>query len=87
MSEQEWHLSRSVPLSMILAIICQTVALIWFVATLRNDVDANQMKIVQLETRTKDLSGMVQDQSVMIARMDENIKAIRDIIERMARHP
>lgn len=87
MSEQEWHLSRSVPLSMILAIICQTVALIWFVATLRNDVDANQMKIVQLETRTKDLSGMVQNQSVMIARMDENIKAIRDIIEKMARHP
>lgn len=87
MSEQEWHLSRSVPLSMIFAIACQTVALIWFVATLRNDVDANQMKIVQLETRTKDLSGMVQDQSVMIARMDENIKAIRDIIEKMARHP
>jgi hypothetical protein len=72
---------------MIFAIACQTVALIWFVATLRNDVDTNQMKIVQLETRTEDLSGMVQDQSVMIARMDENIKAIRDIIEKMARHP
>lgn len=87
MSGQEWHLSRSVPLSLIFAIACQTVALIWFVATLRNDVDDNQMKIVQLETRTKDLSGMVQDQSVMVARMDENIKAIRDIIEKMARHP
>lgn len=87
MSEQEWHLSRSVPLSMIFAIACQTVALIWFVATLRNDVDANQMKIVQLEERTEALSDMVQDQSIMIARMDENIKAIRDIIERMARHP
>lgn len=86
MSEQEWHLSRSVPLTMIFAIACQTVALIWFVATLRNDVDANQTKIVQLETRTEALSGMVQDQSVMIARMDENIKAIRDLIERMARH-
>ena len=87
MSEQEWHLSRSVPLSMIFAIACQTVALIWFVATLRNDVDANQMKIVQLEERTEALSDMVQDQSIMIARMDENIKAIREIIERMARHP
>jgi type VI protein secretion system component VasK len=86
MSNQEWHLSRSVPLSMIFAIACQTVALIWFVATLRNDVDANQSKIIQLETRTEALSGMVQDQSVMIARMDENIKAIRDLIERMARH-
>lgn len=87
MSEQEWHLSRSVPLTMIFAIACQTVALIWFVATLRNDVDANQTKIVQLETRTETLSSMVQDQSIMIARMDENIKAIRDIIEKMARHP
>lgn len=87
MSEQEWHLSRSVPLTMIFAIACQTVALIWFVATLRNDVDANQTKIVQLEIRTETLSSMVQDQSVMIARMDENIKAIRDIIEKMARHP
>lgn len=87
MSEQEWHLSRSVPITMIFAIACQTVALIWFVATLRNDVDANQTKIVQLETRTETLSSMVQDQSVMIARMDENIKAIRDIIENMARHP
>ena len=87
MSEQEWHLSRSVPLTMIFAIACQTVALIWFVATLRNDVDANQSKIIQLETRTETLSSMVQDQSVMIARMDENIKAIRDIIEKMARHP
>jgi len=87
MSEQEWHLSRSVPITMIFAIACQTVALIWFVATLRNDVDANQTKIVQLETRTETLSRMVQDQSVMIARMDENIKAIRDIIEKMARHP
>ena len=87
MSEQEWHLSRSVPITMIFAIACQTVALIWFVATLRNDVDANQTKIVQLETRTETLSRMVQDQSVMIARMDENIKAIRDIIENMARHP
>ena len=45
------------------------------------------MKIVQLEERTEALSDMVQDQSIMIARMDENIKAIRDIIERMARHP
>ena len=87
MSEQEWHLSRSVPLSMIFAIACQTVALIWFVATLRNDVDSNQMKIVQLEERTEALSDMVQDQSIMIARMDENIKAIREIIEKMARHP
>lgn len=86
MSDQQWHLSKSVPITFIFAIICQTVALIWFVATLRNDVDANETEIVKLTTRTENLEKVVQDQAVTLGRMDENIKAIRDLIERMARH-
>lgn len=85
MSEQEWHLSRSVPISLIFAIACQTVALIWFVATLRNDVDSNKTEIVRLETRTENLEGIVQSQAVTLARMDENLKSIRVILEGMAR--
>ena len=84
MSEHEWHLSRSVPISLIFAIACQTVALIWFVATLRNDVDANKTEIIRLETRTDKLEQIVQSQAVTTARMDENIKAIREAVERMA---
>lgn len=85
MSEQEWHLSRSVPISLIFAIACQTVALIWFVATLRNDVDINKTEIVKLETRTDNLENIVQSQAVTLARMDENLKSIRVILEGMAR--
>ena len=84
MSEHEWHLSRSVPISLIFAIACQTVALIWFVATLRNDVDANKTEIIRLETRTDKLEQIVQSQAVTTARMDENIKAIREAVEKMA---
>ena len=85
MSEQEWHLSRSVPISLIFAIACQTVALIWFVATLRNDVDINKTEIIKLETRTENLEDIVQSQAVTLARMDENLKSIRVILEGMAR--
>lgn len=85
MSEQEWHLSRSVPISLIFAIACQTVALIWFVATLRNDVDANETEIVKLETRVTRLDDIVQSQAVTLGRMDENIKSIRIILEGMAK--
>lgn len=85
MSEQEWHLSRSVPISLIFAIACQTVALIWFVATLRNDVDINKTEIIKLETRTENLEEIVQSQAVTLARMDENLKSIRVILEGMAR--
>jgi len=85
MSEQEWHLSRSVPISLIFAIACQTVALIWFVATLRNDVDINKTEIIKIETRTDNLENIVQSQAVTLARMDENLKSIRVILEGMAR--
>ena len=84
MSDEPWHLSRSVPITFLLAILLQTVALIWFVATLRNDVDTNKTDIVRLETRTVQLETIVQSQAVTMARMDENIKAIRDAVEAMA---
>lgn len=87
MSENQWHLSKSVPITFILAIIAQTIALIWFVATLRNDVDNNQAQIVRHEVRIETVENIVQNQAVMLARIDENLKAIRDAIERNAQRP
>ena len=84
MSDSDWHMSRSIPISLIFAIACQTVALIWFVATLRNDVDFNRMEIIRLETRTSSLEEIVQTQAVTLGRMDENIKSIKIILEGMA---
>lgn len=84
-TDNQWHLSKSVPITFIFAIVMQTVALIWFVATLRNDVDANQKEIVRLETRTESLESAVQTQAITLGRIDENIKSIRMILDSMAR--
>lgn len=81
-NDNQWHLSKSVPVTFILAIMAQTIALIWFVATLRNDVDANKERMIRNETRVETLETVVQDQAVMLARIDENLKAIREAIER-----
>lgn len=83
MGTEPWHLSRSVPITFIFAIFMQTIALIWFVATLRNDVDTNKTNIIRIETRTTQLESIVHEQAVITARMDENIKAIREAVERM----
>ena len=83
--DNQWHLSKSVPITFILAIIAQTVALIWFVATLRNDVDINQSQLVRHEIGLEAVEGIVQNQAVMLARIDENLKAIRNAIERNER--
>ena len=57
-------------------------SLIWFVATLRNDVDSNRTDIIRLDTRTTNLELVVQSQAVTLARIDENIKGIREYLER-----
>ena len=84
MSNEPWHLSRSVPITFIFAIFMQTIALIWFVATLRNDVDNNRTEIVRIETRTTQLEQVVQSQALTLARIDENLKAISDAVENLA---
>jgi len=83
--DPQWHLSKSVPITFIFAIIMQTNALIWFVATLRTDVDINQKELLRLETRTSSLEQIVQSQAITLGRIDENIKSIRMILDSMAR--
>ena len=80
----EWHLSKSVPVSFILAIVGQTVALVWFVASLNNSLETNTRELVRHETRIQNLEISVQNQAITMGRMDENIKAIRDAVEKMA---
>ena len=84
MEPQPWHLSKTVPVSFILAIITQTAALVWFVSALNSGVQANAKDTVRHDTRIETLQNIVQGQAVALGRMDENIKAIRAAVEKMA---
>jgi len=83
MTGEPWHLSKGVPITFILAIFGQTIALIWFVATLRNDVDNNTKDIVRQNTRITVIESTVQDQSVLLGRIDENIEFIKETLQRV----
>ncbi len=82
--EDNWHLSKSVPVTLVLAIVAQTVALVWYISSLDSAVDTNSRDIIRNETRLESLETIVQSQAVTLGRMDENIKAIRDSVEKMA---
>lgn len=84
MTTNSWHLSKSVPVSFILAIVGQTVALVWYVSSLDNNIENNQRQLIRHETRIEALEKIVQSQAVTLGRMDENIKAIRHSVEKMA---
>ena len=79
--EKEWHLSKSIPLTFILAIGAQTAALVWFVSALNSDIESNTREIVRQETRIMALENIVQAQAVTMGRIDENIKSIRLMME------
>jgi len=83
-NSDDWHLSKSVPVTFILAIIAQTIALVWYVSSLDNDVENNTRDLLRHEVRLEALEKIVQSQALTLARMDENIKAIRFSVEKMA---
>jgi len=85
MANEQWHLSKSVPISFIFAIFLQTVTLVWFIANLNSSVEDNAKEIVRHETRIQSLETVVQTQAIAVARMDENIQAIRSMIENLVK--
>ena len=49
--DTEWHLSKSVPITLVVAIVCQTIALVWYVSSLDNNVKNNTKEILRQEVR------------------------------------
>jgi hypothetical protein len=85
MSKEPWHLSKSVPISIIIGFIMQFAGFVWYSSQLDSRVSTNTNGIMRLEARTEKLEDIVQSQAVTLGRMDENIKSIRVILEGMAR--
>lgn len=85
MDNESWHLSKSVPVTLVVAILCQTVAVVWYISTLDSNVEVNMKDIARHEIRIDKLEDTTKELSIMNARIDENIKAIRSVLEGMAK--
>jgi len=83
---ENWHISKSIPATFVLAIVAQTVGLVWYVSTLDTSVETNTREIARHEVRIIEIEKTSQIQAVMLARIDENIKAIRMVIEKRAQN-
>ena len=77
----EWHLSKSIPLTFVVAIFIQTVSLVWYVSSLDNTIKNNEKELLRQDVRINSLEGVVQSQALTLARIDENIKSIRVMME------
>jgi Tfp pilus assembly protein PilO len=84
MSEDSWHLSKSVPITLIFGLLVQGAAIVWTVSMMMSDIESNREEIIVLEKRIGRIEVSVQNQAISLARIDENIKAIRSSVEKMA---
>ena len=70
--------------AIIIGISLQFGGLVWYVSTLDNNVEVNAREIARHEISINKLEDTAQSQALMSARIDENIKAIRETLEKMA---
>ena len=82
--EDNWHLSRSVPITLIFGLIAQAAAIVWTVSMMMSDIERNGEEIMRLQSRMAIVEDAAQRQAISMARIDENIKAIRQTVEKMA---
>ena len=85
MTEQDgWHLSKSVPATLLLGLVTQAAAIVWTVSMMMSDIDRNSENLNAFAERVTKVEEMVQSQAISMARIDENIQHIRGAVEKMA---
>ena len=83
--EQEgWHLSRSVPATLLLGLITQAAAIVWTVSMMMGDIDRNSQEITEFNNRMQKVEASVQTLAISMARIDANIEHIRASVSNMA---
>jgi TolA-binding protein len=83
-NQDGWHISKSVPATLLLGLITQAAAIIWTVSMMQADIQSNSENLNAFSERVSKVEGMVQSQAISMARIDENIQHIRGAVEKMA---
>lgn len=77
-------MSDRFPIGLVIGLVTQGAAIVWTVSMMMSDIESNREKIIETQQRIGRLESSSQSQAIAIARIDENIKAIRDAVEKMA---
>lgn len=83
-NQSAWHVSKSVPATLLLGLGTQAAAIVWTVSTMQADIQRNTQDLISFTARMVKVEEMVQSQAVAMGRIDENIMHIRGAVEKMA---
>ena len=83
-AEDGWHISKSVPASLLLGLVTQAAAIVWTVSMMMSDIERNSQDIAEFNNRMQKVESSVQTLAISMARIDANIQHIRGAVEKMA---
>ena len=78
---EDWHLSRNVPITLFLLLAVQTVTVTGAFTEVEVGVEQNAKDIDDISSLVTSLDTRQRDHEVRLARMDENIIHIRELLE------
>ena len=84
-SSESWHLSKSVPISLLIGLLLQLAGFAWYAGQVAERVSTNSKSITEISTKVTTLEDRSNIQAVQLGRIEENVKATRDVLERIER--
>jgi len=82
-NDSQWHLSKSIPVSIILGLILQFAGAVWMFSQMDAAIQNNAERITRVETRTDVIESRAQEQAVQLGRIETQIMALVDRIDRV----
>lgn len=80
-----WHLDRRVPIALIVTLMVQFGAGVWFVSSLSKDVGANRDGIAELKTEFRNLKIGRDDLTSRVIRIEERLNNQTEILKDIRR--
>tara|TARA_R110002012_G_scaffold34271_1_gene99203 strand:- start:17085 stop:17333 length:249 start_codon:yes stop_codon:yes gene_type:complete len=75
---------EKIPLSTIVIVLIQIVAMVAFATNLQADIDKTEVEVVRHDARLNAIESTMNSQEVTLARMDENLKHIRLSLDKIS---
>ena len=81
--DSQWHLSKSIPISIFFGLFVQLVAAVWMFSQMDAAIQNNAERITRVETRTDVIENRAQEQAVQLGRIETQITALVERIDRV----
>jgi len=82
---ESWHLSKSVPITLIVGLTLQAGGVVWMFSQMSSDIDNNSRRLTKVETQVEEIQDTAQAQAVQLGRIETRLDALMDQSDRILR--